>query len=145
MSVKVHHEYDPPGDAGVDCSVSPSLTQQEFKDECDINKLMARYVQTGVLPEGIGVGVYGDFSQGVDFQEAQQLIKRAEAQFMAMPANVRDRFANSPAAFLDFVSDEKNLDEAYKLGLLSDEYNAKRKAADAAPSPEPKPSAEPSK
>ena len=37
---------------------------------------------------------------------------------MALDANVRKRFHNDPAELIDFVSDEKNRDEAVRLGLL---------------------------
>ena len=36
---------------------------------------------------------------------------------MTMPADVRARFNNDPALFVDFCSDEANLDEMRKLGL----------------------------
>lgn len=98
-----------------------SRTKQSFKKECDINVLMARYVRNGVLPQNVGNARYGDFMEAPDFLEGQRLIKDAEAQFMALPAKVRDRFKNDTAKFLEFVADTKNYDEARSLGLLKDE------------------------
>lgn len=108
-----------------------SLTKQEFVDECDINIMMARYQVTGVPPE-VAVGRYGDFVGAPDFLEAQNMLVAARQQFDSLPSSVRDRFANDPARFLTFIHDEKNLDEAEKLGLLSVEANARRDAARAA-------------
>lgn len=123
--VKVHSLFDPPGDDGISFEGEESLTHQEFKEECDINTIMARYVQTGVAPTDARMASYGDFAEAPDFQEAQAILLRAGEQFAALPGPVRARFENDPVKFLEFVHDSKNLDEAFKLGLLSEEY-AKR-------------------
>lgn len=109
-------------------------TQQQFRDECNLNVLMARYVKTGTLPQSTRKALYGDFSTATDYQEAQDTILRARDQFAALPSNVRDRFKNSPAEFLSFVANPKNLDEMATLGLLSDEAMARR-ASTAGPKP----------
>lgn len=121
-----HTAFSPPAsnDTGIDCSRDEVRTKQEFKDECDINVIMARYMQSGVLPPGVGVAQYGDFSTVEDFQSSMELIKRAEEQFAAQPSKVRDRFNNNAAEFLEFVMDVANKEEAQKLGLLKDEKPA---------------------
>lgn len=96
-------------------------TKQSFKDECDINVIMRRYEKSGVLPQGVGVGSYADFSDVGTFHDAQNVLVKAQAQFDALPARVRNRFRNDPGEFLRFVSDKSNLDEARKLGLLKQE------------------------
>ena len=40
-----------------------SLTQQHFREECDVNLIAARYLQTGVLPDNDRPVFYGDVSQ----------------------------------------------------------------------------------
>lgn len=96
----------------------PSRTKQSFAGECDINRIMKRYVSTGVLP-GVGIpGTYGDFTGPSELLDAYELVKTAEAQFASLPAQVRERFRNRPSEFLAFVGDEKNREEAEKLGLL---------------------------
>lgn len=104
-------------------------TQQQFRDECDLNVLMARYVKTGTLPQSTRKALYGDFTTATDYQEAQNTILHARDQFAALPAKVRDRFKNSPAEFLSFVANPKNLDEMATLGLLSEEAVARRASA----------------
>lgn len=105
----------------VEFPVTEGRTQQDAVDECDINVIMRRYVKTGVLPPGMGLGQYGDFSTAEDYLDAQNTIIQARAQFESLPSHVRERFSNSPVAMLAFLGDRKNIDEARKLGLLKDE------------------------
>ncbi|WNK12554.1 MAG: internal scaffolding protein [Microvirus sp.] len=106
---------------GLDCSGDVGRTHPEFKDECDINLIMRKYTKSGVLPGSVAGAAYGDFSFSGDFLEAQNIILRAKEQFSGLSAELRSRFRNDPALFLDFVHDTRNLDEARKLGLLKDE------------------------
>lgn len=103
--------------SGLSCP-EPTKTQQNFKDEVDINTIVERFGLTGELPTDVRMPQSGDFTDVTDFQGAMNLIRQAEEGFMEMPANIRARFHNNPAEFLDFVHDEKNVDEAIKLGVL---------------------------
>lgn len=94
-----------------------SLTQQHQKDEADINTIVKRFGLTGQLPTNVRVPTYGDFTGVSDFQTAMNAVNMAEASFMTMPADVRARFENDPAKFVDFCSDPSNADEMIKLGL----------------------------
>lgn len=96
-------------------------TEQRYLQECDINTLMAKYVRTGALPEGIRVGQYGDFSTATSFFDAQMLLQTAEAQFMSLPAKVRAHFDNDPGKLLAFVHNPANRAAAQDLGLLASE------------------------
>lgn len=103
----------------IDFSSSPSLTQQSFKDECDINNIMARFEATGVLPDNPFEPRFGDTTMLPDFHAAQNIIAQANETFAALPAKVRERFQNDPAQYLAFFSDADNHDEAVKLGLVN--------------------------
>jgi len=94
-----------------------AVTQQCFKDECDINILLAKFAVTGQLPENVRVPQYVDFEEAFDFQSSMNVIRAAEEAFNAMPAEVRDRFQNDPGRFLEFANDASNYDEALKMGL----------------------------
>jgi phage internal scaffolding protein len=96
----------------------PSLAQQHFKDECDINNILRQFNITGLLPEAPLSPRYGDFSGIGDYQSALNAVIEAEDQFMALPASLRARFENDPAHLIDFLSNENNRSEAEKLGLL---------------------------
>ena len=94
-------------------------TKQSFKEECDINNIMARYVKTGVLEFAARhQPQYGDFT-GYDFQTAQDTVAKGKTMFAELPAQIRERFENSPAKFLDFVSNPANEAEAVRLGLAT--------------------------
>lgn len=101
--------------------LSPSMTQQQFKDECDVNNILRNYVNTGVLTHTSGkTPVFGDYSQmPSDYGEALALIQKSVDQFSELPSDVRDRFDNSPKNLVLFLQDPKNLDEAKKLGLVN--------------------------
>lgn len=103
---------------GLDCSNLPSLAKQSFAEECDINTIVRRFGLTGQLPSDVRMPQNGDFTNVPDFRTAMDLIVAARESFDAMPADVRARFHNDAAEFVDFCSDEKNRDEAIKLGLV---------------------------
>lgn len=102
-----------------------SLTKQASKDETDINFILAGYQQTGVLPfaERAKLAQYGDVSNIGSFQECVNRVKEAESAFMALPATVRDRYANDPAELLAAVDAASNGDpdalaELVQVGVL---------------------------
>jgi phage internal scaffolding protein len=91
---------------------------QQFRDQCDINNIMRRYQRTGALEWATKhEGTYADVT-GITFQSAQDQLLRAEQLFADLPSSIRDRFANDPGAFLDFIHDSSNRDEAIRLGLI---------------------------
>lgn len=93
-------------------------TKQEFADECNINILMSKYQSTGQLPNlNERAPQYID-ATGYDFAEAMNFVAGAQSLFNELPSDLRNRFDNDPAAFLDFCSDEKNRPEMAQLGLL---------------------------
>lgn len=96
----------------------PGQVQQHMRDETDINNIMAKYARTGELRHVTSMaGEYGDFSSVPDYKTAMEHIMAADALFMELPAKVRDRFGNDPAKFIEFATDENNLEELRKLGL----------------------------
>lgn len=93
-------------------------TKQEFKEECDINNIMAQYLINGILPNmNERAPQYLDVT-GYDYQQSMDLIAGAQTLFNELPSGVRLRFENDPAQFLDFCSDEKNRSEMAEMGLL---------------------------
>lgn len=96
----------------------PSMTKQSFAEECDINSIVERFGLTGELPTDVRMPQYADFEQVIDYHTAMNAVVSARESFDQMPAHVRARFNNDPAAFVDFCSDEGNRDEAVKLGLV---------------------------
>lgn len=104
----------------VDCSREPSLTRQEFAEDCDINTLMARYEKTGVINHfNNGQPQYMDFSDLPDLQGALSILADANTAFMRLPAHIRKEFDNDPTAFVDFAADNKNADKLREWGLAA--------------------------
>lgn len=95
-----------------------SLTQQSDAKDADINVLMSRYRQTGLLPQQQRAALSGDFTDVGDFREAQEKVKAAREAFDAVPSNVRKRFHNNPQELVEFLKDPENREEAIKLGLV---------------------------
>lgn len=107
---------------------SPSKVKSDFAHQCDINVIMSRYRQTGVVEHlNRHQGQYLDLPSGLDFQRMQDTTRRAAESFELLPAEVRERFGNNPAKFLDFAKDENNLDEMRKLGLAKQKTEELRK------------------
>jgi len=89
---------------------SDGRTKQSFKDETDVNNIIAKHARMGTLShlEQWG-GQYGDLT-GFDFQTAQNQIAKANSMFEKLPARVRNEFRNDPARFFEFVNDPENRD-----------------------------------
>lgn len=94
-----------------------SKVQKSMQDETDIKNILAKYGRTGILPVMKNEAIYGDFSNVPEYQEAQNILIKAENQFNSLSSDVRKKFDNDPAKMLEFVSKEENLEEMYDLGL----------------------------
>jgi len=89
-------------------------TKQSFKDETDIQKIMARAEVTGTISHLAKYeGVYGDFSD-FDFHTQNNMLAKGGEIFDALPAEVRKEFRQSPAAFFKFVNDPANAEDLRK-------------------------------
>lgn len=98
---------------------APGRTKQSFAAECDINTIMARYMKTGVLEHvREDIAQYLDVS-GVDFQKSMDLVAGAQSMFHSLPSHIRTKFDNSPRAFLEFMENPANAQEAISLGLAT--------------------------
>lgn len=104
-------------ESGLACE-EPTLAQQQFKDETDINNILRQFNVTGLLPEAPLSPRYGDFTGIVDYHTALNAVIAAEDGFMQLPAELRARFENDPENLINFLNDEANKDEAVKLGLI---------------------------
>ena len=108
-------------------------TQQQFKDECDINIIMERFGITGELPTNVRQPIMADFIDALDYQSAMNAIRAADEAFMEMPAGVRARFQNNPQNFIEFFSKEENRAEGEKLGLIMPKTSIQAEALEGVP------------
>lgn len=99
-------------------------TKQEFKEQCSVKNILDRYIKTGRRPVVEGMR-YDDVSELLDYEAALNVVVRADQSFMELPSDIRLRFNNNPRELLDFIADEKNIDEARALGILAREEPVK--------------------
>lgn len=104
-----------------------SRTQQQFKDEQNINNIVSRYKRTGVLSSGINgqprVPLDMSAMSKSDFYEQQVLLANVKSQFNMLPADVRARFSNDVGLALEFMADESEdaVRLSVELGMRSEE------------------------
>jgi len=95
--------------------INKYLEIQAYKDECDINVIMARYRngETDVLSRV--QGVYGDFSNiPTNYAEIMNEKLRAEELFMGLAPSVREKYNNSVEQFMSEIGTKAGLE---KLGV----------------------------
>ncbi len=93
-------------------------TRQSEAKAADINNIVQQYNRTGFLPQVSREGLFVDVSEMPDYRTSLDMIRRADDMFMDLPAEIRAKFENDPAVFLDWTSDPKNRDEMIELGML---------------------------
>lgn len=117
--LRTYGNFDP--DANSDnsgfSSDLPSMTVQSQREEADINVLVKRFGVTGMLPQVPVPPTYGDFSMAGDYRQALDQINLARLSFSRLAPEVRRRFGNDPALFVEFCMDPENLPEMRKMGL----------------------------
>ena len=113
-------------EAGLSCPESENMTQQQFAEECDINTIVKRFGLTGEVPVNYRPPLMEDFVEVTDYHSAMNAVIAAQAKFMQLPPELRSRFGNDPAMLIDFLNNDKNRDEALRLGILAPPKEADR-------------------
>lgn len=116
----MNKDYIPPAKVRpvVDCSGDTPRTKQQFKDDCDMRKIIQRYRQTGVLPTSNRQAVFGDFSSTNDFRQYVENMMDIEDFFMSLPSGFRKELHNDPANLVDWVKKPENRAQAIEFGLI---------------------------
>lgn len=105
---------------------SQSRTKQMFRDGTRIDNVLKRYATAGVdsamapwlFAQGMANAPFG-VDQGKDYHAQLAAVTAVRQYFEALPSKVRARFGNDPSQMLEFLGDEKNREEAVKLGLVT--------------------------
>lgn len=91
-----------------------------FADECDINVIVARFVNGDVNALNVRNGIFGDFSDmPKTYAEMLQLQINAKTQFDGLPVDVKEKFNND---FNQFIASAGTVDWLNKLGVNLDNY-----------------------
>lgn len=135
------------GTVRVKLNCGEGLTEQAHKKECDMNYILRNYQKTGMIKHAREhEGRYDDVT-AIDFQEAQIIVANAKTMFEELPANLRKRFSNNPAEFLDFAQNPENKQELSKMGIIRGndgiDITGATTTAPVADTPPAKPPAEP--
>lgn len=93
--------------------------KQSFKDEVDVNNILALYAKTGLLtPVTERSPAFVDVSTIGDYRTALENVRLAGDLFDDLPSAIRAEFEHDPAEFLDFCTDPANEDRMRDMGLL---------------------------
>lgn len=107
-------------DVSLDFTEEVSRTSQEFRDECDINRIVKQAEKTGLVTHLNSKSVaYMDISHMPDFQTMHNIVIQAQNEFSSVPAEIRQKFNNDPMVFFEAVSENPKL--LVELGLASAE------------------------
>ena len=94
-----------------------TMTKQSFREECDINNIMAKFQVTGMATHINEHQPQYGFATSHQFFESMQIVAKANTMFEELPSSIRAKFRNDPAQFLDFVQDPNNAEELREMGL----------------------------
>lgn len=98
----------------------PGRTKQSFRDEVNVNTIVAKARKTGLLTYvNPRKPFYGDVSGLRSYQESLAIVRQADEMFMRMSGEIRARFSNDPYKMIAFLQDKRNLDEAVRLGMVT--------------------------
>lgn len=117
------HQYDDDRDkkegelAALECK-DPSLTQQSFVQDANLNVIAKRYGITDIP----NVPISGDVIDTSLFPSLTEILdhqREAIQAWQRLPLKIRKRFHEDPNELLDFLADPDNRQEAIRLGLLT--------------------------
>ena len=98
----------------------PSMTDQQWKDETDVNKIIEKHKKVGVISHlSKKQGQYADMSNISSLQESLIKIQSASMKFKELPQELRDKIHNDPLQLEGFLTDPKNNEYLESLGLKS--------------------------
>lgn len=87
------------------------VTEQHHEKACNINNIMAKYAQTGLIDHiNKHSPKYGDVT-GADFKAAMDLVANETSAFYELPAKVRAQFNDDPAEYLDLVRTDEGIEQ----------------------------------
>jgi hypothetical protein len=95
---KIDNLDDVTKDSGLFCDPDEDMTRQEFKDEADINKVMARH---GILPRPVQ---YGEWNFDEDLTSSVQARQEVDEAYSALPAEVRSLYPDMGSVWAAIAS-----------------------------------------
>lgn len=123
--------YNPPP-AVSEKNDSPTMTQQHYKDECDLNQILARHrvegelnamqlrqllAQSAMGADSARVPRFEDVSDLPDLSYIKKSFIAASRAFAHLPIQARVAFGNNPEVFYSAMTDKSQHGKVRDLGL----------------------------
>lgn len=121
-----------PGDSpGIDALASgPDMARQEFRDEVNINNIVARFLSTGIPPVQ-RQPVYGDRDFDIDLHSGYLAIENVQRAFLRLPPALQEKYKNTQG-LLDAIHRGE-----FREDLLEEATRPEPPAPEPAPAPAP--------
>lgn len=97
----------------------PSRAKQSFKDECDVNQIVASFQKTGLITHVAKHAPRYGYASSLQFRESIELIRQGREMFAELPSSTRKEFDNNVEDFLDWAQDPDNADRLDAIGKLA--------------------------
>lgn len=89
----------------------PSKTVQSDAHMADIREILRKFEGTGIIDHLSQVDAkFMDVSEFTDYKDLMDHVREAEATFMQLPAEIRAKFGNDVARWLDAAHDAEKAD-----------------------------------
>ncbi len=128
MKVQIFTRYNRPLVSGFSFK-KPSLTSQEFKDECNVNKLLYKYASQAkllglplseVLP-ALDSEAFRDVSNTEEFHASMNRIAKLNDLYSALPSDVRRKYGDTVEGFINALGDSNEYQYLADHGVLKHE------------------------
>ena len=97
----------------------PQLTVQSDADKADIQKILRRYQDVGIVDHlEITAASFKDVTSFNDFADVIRTAHAAETEFMELPSKVREIFDHDVATWLDTAHDPEKLAALIEAGKI---------------------------
>lgn len=128
--------YNYPAHAGISFT-KPSMTQQQFRDESDMNNIVRSALNTGDMSvfQPDQRAEFYDCTDFEDYQTSLNFLRDVEDDFESLPAKTRKLFGNNVDRYVQFMVDPANHAKAIEIGLLSGPENQKSPSGSSGPQP----------
>lgn len=91
--------------------------EQSHKEEVNINNIVKRHGMDLIAKTAALQSFTFDDNPNNDFQETMNMILQAEKSFSSIPSEIRKKFDNDPAKFMDYLHNPDNKDQLIEWGL----------------------------
>lgn len=100
-----------------------SMTKQSFKDESDINKIVARHhAGQQVTHLNRAEPRFGDFANSPSYKEQLDMVNQADMAFMDLPSKVREAAGNNAGVLLAMLDNPEDCRLLMDAGLSLEGY-----------------------